>query len=210
MRRDPGCRSGPAQWLVTARSSHRRSGARVLRHRGERRTSTTKSSSGSTRCSIARACATMWPFSDGPHSWPPEPLMREGVDWFELQAMRTGIRPADAAWIDSLYQARLETGQALESKGDAFGAWQRYRLTVGDFDRLHESAAAAEGAARLQRGKAVQDALRQQRRNVKLGRVPHGGAAVCRESEGVQRAARPPEFAQVPQARACNISLTVS
>jgi hypothetical protein len=105
---------------------------------------------------------------DGPHSWPPERLMREGVEWFELQAMRTGTRPADAAWIDSLYQARLETGRALESKGDSFGAWQRYRLTIGDFDGLHESAAAAEGAARLQRGKAVQEALRQQRRNVKL------------------------------------------
>lgn len=105
---------------------------------------------------------------DGPHSWPPEPLMREGVEWFELQAMRTGTRPADTAWIDSLYQGRLEAGRALESKGDAFGAWQRYQLTVGDFDGLHETAAAAESAARLQRGKAVQDALRQQRRNVKL------------------------------------------
>jgi hypothetical protein len=105
---------------------------------------------------------------DGPHSWPPDALMREGVEWFELQAMRTGIRPVDTAWIDSLYQARLEAGRALESKGDAFGAWQRYRLTVGDFDGLHESAAAAESAARLQREKAVQDALKQQRRNVTL------------------------------------------
>ena len=94
--------------------------------------------------------------------------MLEGVEWFELQAMRTGTRPADAAWIDSLYQARLETGRALESEGDAFGAWQRYRLTIGDFDGLHETAAAADAAARLQRGKAVQEALSQQRRNVKL------------------------------------------
>ena len=105
---------------------------------------------------------------DGPHSWPPEPLMREGVEWFELQAMRTGTRPVDVRWIDSLYQARLEVGRTLESKGDVFGAWQRYRLTVGDFDGLHESSAAAENAARLQREKAVQDALKQQRRNVTL------------------------------------------
>jgi hypothetical protein len=103
---------------------------------------------------------------DGPHSWPPDSLMLEGVEWFELQAMRTGTRVANAAWIDSLYAARLAAGRALEARGDLFGAWQRYRLTVGDFDGLHDTDAAAESAARLQRGEPVQDALRQQRRNV--------------------------------------------
>jgi hypothetical protein len=105
---------------------------------------------------------------DGSHSWPPEPLMREAVEWFELQAMRTGITPTDAAWIDSLYQVRLDMGRDLEAKGDTFAAWQRYRLTIGDFAGVHDTAAAAGSAARLLRGKAVQEALAQQRRNVKL------------------------------------------
>jgi hypothetical protein len=102
----------------------------------------------------------------GPHSWAPEPLMLEGVEWFELQAMRTGLRPADPTWIDSLYGARLELGRTLEAAGDSFAAWQRHRLTVGDFDGLHETSAAAEQAARLQRTQPVQDALKQQRKNV--------------------------------------------
>ncbi len=105
---------------------------------------------------------------DGSHSWPPEPLMREGVEWFELQAMRTGTRAADPAWIDSIYRVRLDAGRALEAAGDSFPAWQRYRLTVGDFDGLHETASAASSASRLQRSKAVQGALKQQRRNVTL------------------------------------------
>ena len=102
----------------------------------------------------------------GPHSWPPEALMLEGVEWFELQAMRTGLTPAEPAWIDSLYGARLEVGRALEAAGDSFAAWQRYRLTLGDFDGLHETSTAAEQAARLGRTSPVQEALKQQRRNV--------------------------------------------
>ena len=102
----------------------------------------------------------------GPHSWPPDALMLEGVEWFELQAMRTGLTPAEPAWIDSLYGARLEMGRALEAAGDSFAAWQRYRLTVGDFDGLHETSTAAEQAARLDATPPVQEALKQQRRNV--------------------------------------------
>lgn len=102
----------------------------------------------------------------GPHSWPPEPLMLEGVEWFELQAMRTGLRPAEPAWIDSLYGARLALGRSLEAAGDSFAAWQRYRLTVGDFNGVHDTSAAAEQAARLQRTEPVKAALEQQRGNV--------------------------------------------
>ena len=102
----------------------------------------------------------------GPHSWPPDALMLEGLEWFDLQAMRTGLKPAAPAWVDSLYGARLELGRALEAAGDSFAAWQRYRLTVGDFDGLREATAAAERAARLQRTQPVQAALKQQRKNV--------------------------------------------
>lgn len=116
------------------------------------------------RTSVRHHVATF----DGPHSWPPEPLMREGVEWFELQAMRSGAKPTNAAWIDSLYQVRLEAGRALESAGDSFGAWQRYRLTVGDFEGLHETDEAAGNATRLQRTGEVQGALKQQRRNVAM------------------------------------------
>jgi len=102
----------------------------------------------------------------GPHSWPPDALMLEGVEWFDLQAMRTGLKPVQQEWVDSLYGARLELGRALEAAGDSFAAWQRYRLTVGDFDGLHETSAAAERAARLQRTHPVQGALKEQRKNV--------------------------------------------
>ncbi len=101
----------------------------------------------------------------GPHSWPPDSLMLEGVEWFELQAMRTGLKPTVPAWVDSLYGARLELGRSLEAAGDSFAAWRRYRLTVGDFDGLHETSTAAEQAARLQRTQPVKSALKQQRKN---------------------------------------------
>ncbi len=104
----------------------------------------------------------------GPHSWPPDGLMLEGVEWFDLQAMRTGIKPTDRAWVDSLYAARVELGRTLEAAGDSFAAWQRHRLTVGDFDGIHETSAALEQAARLQRTQPVQAALKQQRKNVNL------------------------------------------
>lgn len=99
---------------------------------------------------------------NGPHGWPPAPVMQEAMDWMELQAIRRQLRPPDPAWVDSLYRARLDSARTLESAGDAFAAWDRYRLTRDDFAGLHDTTAAGREAARLAHSRPVVQALQRE------------------------------------------------
>ena len=185
---NPGRRSGPAQWLVTARPAQRGPGTGVLRHRGERRLQLRRGSSGSTPRSIARAYATTWPFSMGRTAGRQNRSCGRESSGSSSRRCAPGPGRSDTEWIDSLYQARLETGRGPGVEGRFFGAWQRYRLTVGDFDGIMRH----RRRRKVRRGCSDQGrcrhALKQQRKNVKLsGRVPGGGAAICREGAGIER-----------------------
>jgi hypothetical protein len=131
---------------------------------------------------------------DGPHSWPPEPVMRDAVEWMELQAMRRELKPVAATWIDSLYQARLDSARAVESAGDPFGAWRRYRLTRDDFDGLRDVATAAGRVAGLERSKPVRQAIDRQREAAIRSREYL--AALQRYIGAVRHSDQPPNLAR--------------
>lgn len=86
---------------------------------------------------------------DGPHDWPPEPIVAQGLAWMELQAMRAGLRERDDPWIDSLFRAELDSAAALERGGYLFAAWERSVATARDFAGLREVSGAAARAAAL-------------------------------------------------------------
>ncbi len=70
----------------------------------------------------------------GPHSWPSEPVFTEGLDWLELQAMKTGLCPPDSVAIRETFDRRLAEAQDLEASGQLYEALVRYRGIVEDFD----------------------------------------------------------------------------
>ncbi|HSB54403.1 MAG TPA: hypothetical protein VLD58_08605 [Gemmatimonadales bacterium] len=101
-------------------------------------------------------------FYDGPHSWPPEKVMAEGIDWIELRAMGRGLAPVDRAWVDSLFAQSMERAGAVAQAGDSVGALREYRSIAADFSGLHDVTLAAARSDALARSKAVKNALKAQ------------------------------------------------
>lgn len=77
-------------------------------------------------------------YFDGPHSWPPKELCSEAVDWFTLQAMRSGLIRTRRAFVDSLYATDFTRADSLEDQGRLLDARGRYREMLTDYDGLHE------------------------------------------------------------------------
>jgi dienelactone hydrolase len=97
---------------------------------------------------------------DGGHAWPPGDVAMEAVEWFEIQAMKSGVRGRDESFLDKMFAARKAAALALT---DSRGSYVALSTLVADFDGLrdvHEFAARAEA---LSRDKDVQKALKEER-----------------------------------------------
>ena len=88
-------------------------------------------------------------YYDGPHDWPPEPVVTQGIAWMELQAMRAGLRERDDPWIDSLLRGELDSVARLERGGHLHAAWERSAAIARDFAGLRDVSAAEARAAAL-------------------------------------------------------------
>lgn len=99
---------------------------------------------------------------DGPHSWAPEPVVAEGVQWMQLRAMGRGLAAVDTGWVDSLFAARVELAGTRLAGGDSLGALREYRAIAADFTGMHEVAVPATRADTLARSRAVKAALKDQ------------------------------------------------
>jgi predicted esterase len=92
---------------------------------------------------------------DGPHGWPPQPVMTRAIDWMVLQAMKRGVVPRDTAEIDTAFSAALASARDLEGSGHAYEAWRAYRALVEDFTGLRNVEPEARKAEELGKSKAV-------------------------------------------------------
>ena len=101
---------------------------------------------------------------DGEHDWPPAALAREALAWLEVEAMRSGTRPRDAAAIAALYAQDLARGRVLEAEGRAADAFVRYGWIARDFRGLTDTGQAEAKAVELGRSTQVRKALEDGRR----------------------------------------------
>lgn len=85
----------------------------------------------------------------GPHSWMPSELAAEAVEWMELQAMRAGLRPADAALVDAWWQRDEARAEEDVEAGRLIEASWRYGAMARDYESLQETAAAARRESEL-------------------------------------------------------------
>ncbi len=96
----------------------------------------------------------------GGHIWAPATILTEGVEWLEVQAMRTGTRSKDDALIETLFRTRLAkvpTSPELER-------WKALQSLVTDFDGLVDTTPFAKEVAALASTRAVKDELKTERR----------------------------------------------
>jgi tetratricopeptide (TPR) repeat protein len=114
------------------------------------------------------------------HVWASKELCTAALGWFELEAMKSGRRGRDAALVDALYAETLARANALETIGDAYGAYMCYLSASVDFLGLRNVAEASAKAAELAKDPEVSaapkresDQIRKQgelaRRVVELG-----------------------------------------
>lgn len=87
----------------------------------------------------------------GPHAWPPPEVIERALRWLELDAMRRGRRPKDAALIDAFERDGLGHAAALVAQGKSVEALEAYTRVAAGLAGLRESAAAAEAKKLLGR-----------------------------------------------------------
>jgi pimeloyl-ACP methyl ester carboxylesterase len=98
---------------------------------------------------------------EGGHTLPPADVALAAVEWLELQAMKSGARPIDAALVDRLWQKREH---AIESVATRSGTLPLLQAAVEDFTGLRDVAPATARATALGKDKAVIEALAHQQR----------------------------------------------
>src|SRR3954468_8618266 len=93
---------------------------------------------------------------DGIHQWPPAEIATRALAWLDLQAMRAGTIPRDAARIDAAWNETLERARAGEKAGDLVQAERVWSGAAADFAGLRDTAEAAKKAAELAANPALQ------------------------------------------------------
>lgn len=101
---------------------------------------------------------------EGPHSWMPAPLARETVEWFELEAIRKGLREGDPEVVELLYSKNLQTAEKLAEEGRELDAARRLRACERTFEGLCDTAAARQRAKELEGSTPAQSQLEDEKR----------------------------------------------
>ena len=95
-------------------------------------------------------------YFEGGHTWLPADLAMQAVEWMELQAMKSGLRPRDRALLDTWFAARTQRIDALKDNAEKLHALVHL---VDDFEGLAEVGKFGDRASRLLKRQEVKDAL---------------------------------------------------
>lgn len=93
---------------------------------------------------------------EGGHTWLPAETATSGVEWMELQAMKSGLRPHDETLLETFFSKRLARATA---QADSLGRMRELKQIASDFDGLRDVAAIVDSAAALERQHDVAAAL---------------------------------------------------
>jgi predicted esterase len=103
---------------------------------------------------------------NGAHEWPPIEIAGEALEWFELQAMRSGTRARNDQVIETLWQTRMARAAAFEQEKKIAEAYRMYMNMVATFTGLHDIATAQTKVTQLREDRAVKNALRDEENQI--------------------------------------------
>jgi pimeloyl-ACP methyl ester carboxylesterase len=95
----------------------------------------------------------------GGHTWLPNELAMEALEWMEVQAMRTGTRPRDEAMIGRLFAARAK--ELADAPGKAEAYYVNFSIAT-EFEGLRDVSAYVQAEERMASDASVVDAVRRQ------------------------------------------------
>ncbi len=101
-------------------------------------------------------------YFEGAHTWLPAELAMQAVEWMELQAMKSGLRPRDTALLDSWFATRADRIDALKDNTETLHALIHL---IADFEGLENVSKFADRAARLLKQQDVRNALSEESKN---------------------------------------------
>ena len=106
---------------------------------------------------------------EGGHAWPPAELVLDGVEWMEIQAMKSRLKPRDEQEVDRIFAKRLaaagvdKDGRSTGGPGPVADQYLALQGLVADFQGLRDVSALAKRVAVLERDTEVQAALKRDR-----------------------------------------------
>jgi predicted esterase len=98
-----------------------------------------------------------------PHRWAPPEICMEALAWFELQAMKKGLRGKDTDFIAQQFALASQNVETLEKAGDPYMLWLHLHWFASDFDGLADASSFAARAAVIKDSPAVRDGARRER-----------------------------------------------
>jgi len=101
-------------------------------------------------------------YFQGGHTWLPAELAMQAVEWMELQAMKSGLRPRDTAVVDTWFATGVERIDAILDSTETLHALIQL---ITDFEGLENVSKFADRARRLLKQQDVRDALREESKN---------------------------------------------
>ncbi len=97
---------------------------------------------------------------EGGHIWLNADLATQAVEWFELAAMRQGLKEKDPDLVKTLFESRAKQAETQQGKQ----AWESARNIAADFAGLDDRAPAFADLAKTKaKDKAVQAELKRER-----------------------------------------------
>ena len=95
----------------------------------------------------------------GGHEWPPAAVCTRAVEWMEIQAMKSGRRPRDAALIEQILSRTMADAADHERAGRLLEAYWLYAALAKDFAGLRDVSASADRARQLEQSREVRQGL---------------------------------------------------
>jgi len=100
---------------------------------------------------------------DGGHEYAKAETVADAFGWFEVQAMRRGLRPHDPKLAAQIYADDMKYAQALESRQQLYRAYREYQRMLSDFAGLSDTSSAQARAAELGKRKEVKEGATRER-----------------------------------------------
>ena len=124
---------------------------------------------------------------EGGHTWLPVTMATSGVEWMEIQAIKTGLRSRDDTVIADLFSTRMARATA---QPDGLAKMRALKNVAVDFDGLRDVAEVVTSAAALEhRADVVVAVSAEQAEDAREVRVKNQMEALVRQLNWPERAA---------------------
>ena len=107
---------------------------------------------------------------DGRHEWPPVSVATAGVQWMELQAIKAGKRPRDDAFINGVWEERLNQAKSHEESKKYLEAYETYLDLAQSFKGLRDVAQIETKVSQLRDSSELKTAIREEQKQIKKQR----------------------------------------